>query len=126
MPLTPSPALAQQVEDWAPRFSFWGFRWCQVQISGPLPSSVKVVSMEGEFVYADLKSVGDFQCSNELWNRFACCFCVKSCRRRDISRQHPPHGAAEHQVEHGPRMDGLPPSREAGLDGGLFAHLFAV
>jgi hypothetical protein len=51
---------------------------------------------------------------------------VKSCRRRDISRQHPPHGAAEHQVEHGPRMDGLPPSREAGLDGGLFAHLFAV
>ena len=26
--------------------------------------------MEGEFVYADLKSVGDFQCSNELWNRF--------------------------------------------------------
>ena len=58
-----------QIEEWAPRFDFWGFRWCQVQISGPSPSDVQVVSIEGEFIYADLKSVGTFECSNALWNR---------------------------------------------------------
>jgi hypothetical protein len=28
--------------------------------------------MEGEFVYANLTRVGDFECSNELWNRCLC------------------------------------------------------
>ena len=60
---------APQVEEWAPRFAFWGFRWCQARVGGPNPSAVTVASVEGEFVYADLKRVGTFECSNELWNR---------------------------------------------------------
>ena len=60
------------MEEWAPRFAFWGFRWCQARVGGPNPSAVTVASVEGEFVYANLKKIGNFECSNELWNRCVC------------------------------------------------------
>lgn len=49
-------------EVWSPRFSYYGFRY--VQVEGWKPESV-----EGQFVHLDAPRVGKFECSNDTFNR---------------------------------------------------------
>jgi hypothetical protein len=58
-------------ESWQPRFSYYGFRYLQVQcISpdslGPLP---EIKSIEGLHIRNSAPAVGSFTCSNDLFNR---------------------------------------------------------
>ena len=56
-------------ETWHPRFSYWGFRYVQVERqpdAGVLP---EVTSLTGQFTYADAPKVGDFNSSSDLMNR---------------------------------------------------------
>jgi len=53
----------QGVEDWRPRFSYYGFRYVQVE------GDATVESLEGEFIHSSAERVGEFSCSNELFNR---------------------------------------------------------
>ncbi|MCM3745733.1 glycoside hydrolase family 78 protein [Paenibacillus pasadenensis] len=68
------------VEVWAPRFSYTGFRYMQVE--GAIPASMQgtaasdsgasipvLLDIEGEMIYPDVATVGSFECSNEMWNR---------------------------------------------------------
>ena len=52
-------------EEWAPRFSYYGFRYVQVEAS----RGVAVNSVTGEFLYAATPVVGEFSCSKPLFNR---------------------------------------------------------
>ncbi|WP_428937381.1 family 78 glycoside hydrolase catalytic domain [Fontivita pretiosa] len=53
------------VEGWRPRFTYTGFRYVQVQT----PASVKLLELEGQFIHQSAQVVGQFECSNELFNR---------------------------------------------------------
>jgi len=50
---------------WRPRFSYSGFRYLEVEVVG----EAEVISLEGEFLHADLPSAGDFACSDARLNR---------------------------------------------------------
>jgi hypothetical protein len=50
---------------WRPRFSWSGFRYLEVHVTG----QAQVVSLDGEFLHADLPSAGDFACSDDRLNR---------------------------------------------------------
>jgi alpha-L-rhamnosidase len=50
-------------ETWSPRFTYYGFRYVQVE------TTATVHSVEGEFVHLDAPRTGTFSCSNELINR---------------------------------------------------------
>ena len=61
-------------EKWTPRFTYYGFRY--VQVEGAVPESQaaaadKVIlhDLHGQFLHADAERVGDFTCSNSLINR---------------------------------------------------------
>jgi alpha-L-rhamnosidase len=60
-------------ETWSPRFSYYGFRY--VQVEGAAPGSAAVAGaavlhrLEGEFVHLDAPRAGRFHCSNDLFNR---------------------------------------------------------
>ena len=51
------------LETWSPRFTYYGFRYVQVEGAG---GAVALVSLQGEFLHADLPQVGSFDCSNPL------------------------------------------------------------
>jgi alpha-L-rhamnosidase len=57
-------------ETWTPRFTYYGFRYVQVEGAVPateaLPGDVVLVSLEGEFLHADLPRTGHFDCANPL------------------------------------------------------------
>ncbi len=62
------------VETWHPRFSYYGFRY--VQVDGAVPSSHPsttdkpvVLNLEGQFLHSSARPVGHFECSNVLLNR---------------------------------------------------------
>lgn len=50
-------------ETWSPRFSYYGFRYVQVE------GDAKVEKLEGQFVHLDAPRAGSFSCSNERFNR---------------------------------------------------------
>src|SRR5262249_33782568 len=50
-------------ETWSPRFTYYGFRYVQVEGA---TDDVVFVSLRGEFLHADLPQVGSFDCSNPL------------------------------------------------------------
>jgi hypothetical protein len=50
-------------ESWHPLFTYYGFRYVQVEGIG---GDVELVSLQGEFVHADLPQTGHFDCSNPL------------------------------------------------------------
>ena len=52
-------------ETWRPRFSYYGFRYVQVEISG----YATVTALEGQFLHAAVPVTGEFSCSKELFNR---------------------------------------------------------
>jgi hypothetical protein len=52
------------VERWSPRFSYYGFRYVQVEAGAAV-----VRRLEGQFVHLDAARTGSFSCSNERFNR---------------------------------------------------------
>ena len=50
-------------ETWSPRFSYYGFRYLQVEGAAALGS------IEGEFLHLDARRTGEFSCSNERLNK---------------------------------------------------------
>ena len=52
-------------ETWSPRFSYYGFRYVQVEIAG----KARVTSLEGLFIHAAAAVTGEFTCSSDLFNR---------------------------------------------------------
>jgi alpha-L-rhamnosidase len=55
----------QGVEAWHPRFSYWGFRYVQVEVTG----EARVLSLEGEAVHSSALETGTFDSSVALLNR---------------------------------------------------------
>ncbi len=53
-------------ESWHPRFSYYGFRYVQVETSVP---GVQVVSLSGAAIHEDAVQTGSFTSSNDLMNR---------------------------------------------------------
>jgi len=53
------------IQVWRPRFSYSGFRYLEVEVTG----DAHVISLDGEFLHADLPSAGDFACSDARLNR---------------------------------------------------------
>jgi hypothetical protein len=50
-------------ETWHPRFSYYGFRYVQVE------GDAEVLDLEGQFLHAAAPQAGEFSCSNPLFNR---------------------------------------------------------
>jgi hypothetical protein len=61
------------VESWSPRFSYYGFRYVQVEGAAPESSAVTgtpvVHNLEGQFIHLDAPRAGQFHTSNDLFNR---------------------------------------------------------
>ncbi len=63
------------VEEWRPRFSYYGFRYVQVEGARPEGGTAdnkdlpEVVEVKGEFTHSSAGVVGDFECANPLLNR---------------------------------------------------------
>ena len=55
------------VETWHPRFSYYGFRY--VQVEGAAEGGARMVSLRGEAVHTTSQEVGDFASSDEMLNR---------------------------------------------------------
>lgn len=63
------------VETWHPRFSYYGFRY--VQVEGAVPrdhastaaAQPVVFDLKGQFLHSSARTVGHFECSNPLLNR---------------------------------------------------------
>ena len=55
-----------KLEQWEPRFSYHGFRY--VKITG-FPGKPALNSIEGKVIYDNIKTIGNFSCSNEIINK---------------------------------------------------------
>ena len=61
------------LENWTPRFTYYGFRY--VQVEGAAPESAHAAglpvlhALEGQFLYLDVEQTGHFECSNGVINR---------------------------------------------------------
>lgn len=59
-------------ERWMPTFFYHGARYLQVECRAPEGAALPVVdSIEGVVIHGAAEAVGDFSCSNELFNRIA-------------------------------------------------------
>ena len=60
-------------EAWAPRFSYYGFRYVQVEGATPepdaKPGTAILHELAGQFIHLDAARIGRFSSSNELFNR---------------------------------------------------------
>ncbi|HVN82475.1 MAG TPA: glycoside hydrolase family 78 protein [Terriglobia bacterium] len=57
-------------EEWFPKFFYHGCRYLQVECSAPDGKDLPIVkSLEGVVVHSSSEAVGDFSCSNDLFNR---------------------------------------------------------
>ena len=57
-------------EEWFPKFFYHGSRYLQVECTAPAGKALPVVeSLEGVVVHSASPPVGEFSCSNELFNR---------------------------------------------------------
>jgi hypothetical protein len=59
-------ATEAEPETWRPRFSYYGFRFVQVETSSP---DVVVVRLAGDFLHDDVRQTGAFTSSDPLFNR---------------------------------------------------------
>jgi hypothetical protein len=58
------------VEEWQPRFSYYGFRYLQVEgAAADDPALPKMLEVAGEFTHSSAEVVGSFECANPLVNR---------------------------------------------------------
>jgi hypothetical protein len=58
-------------ESWHPRFSYYGFRYVQVETSAPshLSGAVRILSLRGDAVHSSAAAIGNFASSDDLLNR---------------------------------------------------------
>jgi len=57
---------------WRPRFSYTGFRYLQVEGAGPpgqARGGAEIIDLHAEVLHADLDSVGEFSCGDDLLTR---------------------------------------------------------
>jgi hypothetical protein len=59
-------ATTTSPEAWHPRFSYYGFRYVQVEASSP---EVAIISLDGRWLHDDVKRIGNFTSSDPLFNR---------------------------------------------------------
>jgi alpha-L-rhamnosidase len=52
-------------EEYAPRFTYHGFQYVQVEIEG----NVEIISLKGQLVRTDVEIVGHFECSDSVLNQ---------------------------------------------------------
>ena len=61
------------IEEWHPRFSYYGFQFIQIEGADYQSGSGNVVpvvtDVKSNFVYNSARETGSFECSNELFNR---------------------------------------------------------
>lgn len=63
------------IEEWRPQFSYYGFRYVQVEGATPEKMAERrskgpiVLDLKGDFTYAAAEIAGEFSCSNETVNR---------------------------------------------------------
>ena len=57
-----------ETEKWHPRFSYYGFRYVQVETS-PQQGSPRIVDLKGEAVHTSSTAIGSFTSSDDLLNR---------------------------------------------------------
>ncbi|MGA3129816.1 MAG: family 78 glycoside hydrolase catalytic domain [Terracidiphilus sp.] len=57
----------KSIETWHPRFSYYGFRY--VQVEGAEENGVRIVSLRGEAVHSSSQQIGEFASSDEMLNR---------------------------------------------------------
>ncbi|QMV40984.1 alpha-L-rhamnosidase [Cohnella cholangitidis] len=70
----------EQKESWTPKFTYTGFRYVQIEGAVPWELSLSdqeqpgetgkpvVESLEGQLIYPDAPTIGQFSCSNPMWN----------------------------------------------------------
>ncbi|MDY2658268.1 MAG: family 78 glycoside hydrolase catalytic domain [[Ruminococcus] gnavus] len=63
----------EEIQEFAPDFTYTGFRY--VQVTGAVPDTENgkeelpiIEEITGEFIYTDVEETGQFQCSNQLFN----------------------------------------------------------
>lgn len=60
-------------EVWSPRFSYYGFRYVQVEgaasDTAQTAGKPRLLDLEGQFVHSSAPVVGEFSCSNPLFNK---------------------------------------------------------
>ena len=52
-------------EEWAPRFTYHGFRYVQAEIEG----RAELLSLTAEYVHTEVRPAGSFECSDEVLNQ---------------------------------------------------------
>ena len=57
------------IETWRPRFSYWGFRYVQVERTPDLDVMPQLISLSGQFLHANAANTGEFASSSDLLNR---------------------------------------------------------
>ena len=56
-----------EVEEFTPRFHYNGFQYVTVRADRPVELNEE--SLTAHFLHTDVKSIGSFECSNEMWNK---------------------------------------------------------
>jgi hypothetical protein len=59
----------QGTETWHPSFSYWGFRYVQVELTPDAGVFPEVLSLDGQFIHAAAQRTGTFESSSELLNK---------------------------------------------------------
>jgi hypothetical protein len=59
----------QGIETWHPSFSYWGFRYVQVELTPDAGTLPEVISLNGQFIHAAATRTGTFTSSSELLNK---------------------------------------------------------
>lgn len=65
----------EDIQEYAPHFTYTGFRYLQVEgavpkeLAKPGEKSAVIESLVGEFIYPDMEIMGEFSCSNTLYNQ---------------------------------------------------------
>lgn len=60
------------IEEWHPQFSFYGFRYIQIdgaEILSMSDDKPSVIGIQSDFIYNSTDEVGSFECSNEIFNK---------------------------------------------------------
>lgn len=56
-----------EVEEFTPRFHYNGFQYVTVRADRPVELNEE--SLTAHFLHTDVRSIGSFECSNEMWNK---------------------------------------------------------
>ena len=57
------------VEKWHSRFTYHGFRYVKVTVSG----EVEIISLTAQVIHSDFKKIGEFSCSDDILNKIIGC-----------------------------------------------------